>query len=67
LEDIEFVITTDRIIVRPRDLGQNKASRFPSNAVMNISYRQALWERILGTGISLLNPRATTGINRLAM
>lgn len=45
----EFVVSTDRIIVRQGVLAKY-AIEIPLDKVMNISYRQSLYERLLGTG-----------------
>ena len=45
----EFVLTSSRIIVRTGILSK-AGLEIPLGRVMNISYHQAVWERILGTG-----------------
>jgi membrane protein YdbS with pleckstrin-like domain len=45
----EFVLTSSRIVVRQGILSKH-GLEIPLDRVMNISYHQTIWERILGTG-----------------
>jgi membrane protein YdbS with pleckstrin-like domain len=45
----EFVLTSSRIVVRQGILSKH-GLEIPLDRVMNISYNQTIWERILGTG-----------------
>jgi membrane protein YdbS with pleckstrin-like domain len=56
----EFAITTDRIIVRQGILSK-QGLEIPLERVMNISYSQALWERILGTGNLIIESAGENG------
>lgn len=45
----QFVLTSSRIVVRQGILSKH-GLEIPLDRVMNISYHQTIWERILGTG-----------------
>lgn len=57
---INFVVTTDRIIVRQGVLSKS-GLEIPLDRVMNISYHQALWERILGSGDLVVESAGESG------
>lgn len=57
---IEFVITTDRIISRTGILAK-QGLEIPLERIMNISYSQALWERMLGTGNLVIESAGENG------
>jgi uncharacterized membrane protein YdbT with pleckstrin-like domain len=45
----EFLVTTERLIARSGIIGKS-AIEIPLDRIMNISYHQKIWERVLGTG-----------------
>jgi membrane protein YdbS with pleckstrin-like domain len=57
---IQFVVTSDRIIVRSGVLSK-RGLEIPLDRVMNISYKQQLWERILGTGDLVVESAGESG------
>jgi uncharacterized membrane protein YdbT with pleckstrin-like domain len=57
---IDFVVTSDRIVVRNGVLSKS-GLEIPLDRVMNISYHQALWERILGTGDLVVESAGESG------
>lgn len=56
----DFVVTTDRIAIRQGVLSKH-GIEIPLDRVMNISYHQALWERILGTGDLVVESAGESG------
>jgi len=56
----EFVLTTDRLIVRQGILAK-QGIEIPLDRVTNISYRQALWERVLGCGDLVVESAGESG------
>jgi membrane protein YdbS with pleckstrin-like domain len=55
-----FTITTDRIVLRMGILSK-QGIEIPLERVMNISYHQAVWERILGTGDLIIESAGENG------
>ena len=56
----QLVITTDRIIVRSGILSK-QGLEIPLERVNNISFHQALWERMLGTGDLIIESAGENG------
>jgi uncharacterized membrane protein YdbT with pleckstrin-like domain len=56
----EFVLTTDRLIVRQGILSKH-GLEIPLDRVTNISFHQALWERMLGTGDLIVESAGESG------
>lgn len=56
----DFVLTTDRLIVRQGILSK-AGLEIPLDRVTNISFHQALWERVLGTGDLVVESAGESG------
>ncbi len=56
----EFVVTTDRIIVRVGIIAK-RGIEIPLDRIMNIAYTQSVFERILGTGDLVIESAGENG------
>lgn len=56
----EFVLTSDRLVVRQGILSK-AGTEIPLDRVTNISFKQTLWERMLGTGDLIVESAGESG------